>query len=523
MNSAAKQITVLVVGLVLLAGGEAFGQQMYLSKMPTTSTPYSAPRVAQNPISGMQPGPLNTTAPAADNSVVPGEPVLTPMPAAPQAAPEGATLDLRSATNVPPGNPAPQDNPAPQNAPGRGYGAEFPGVMPPGQPVEGVPPPGAIENGLWPGCEADTGCAVCGGGYCTPPLWYTEQGVRILTRSRPRRVTLGQEFEQITSPVTGQPTVVAVDVFNTRSVNYDIAPGYEATIGRYLGRDSQDRDDFLEFSYWGMNTWVASNFINGTRFTPLVSGGAPPIGATGTIGNLNSPFPSDVIGFNRANTQTLNISSEMHDFELNLRLSPRGRPDQLILHPNGRWRHECQPGTYMSYLVGLRYMTIGDGAIWHASGRIENSNTGQNIFTSGDYTVQTQNDLLGLQIGTDLIFRRCKWSWGVHAKVGPYVNFARCLQEIQNQGAGDPFGFVLFNDRFNAFRQKVALIGEVGFEANYKFTPTLMGRVAYDFMWIPGLALAPEQFQFTDSPESTINTNGTIFSQGLKLGLEWTW
>jgi hypothetical protein len=131
--------------------------------------------------------------------------------------------------------------------------------------------------------------------------------------------------------------------------------------------------------------------------------------------------------------------------------------------------------------------------------------------------------MLGLQIGTDMIFRRCKWSWGVHAKVGPYIDFARSMQEIQTQGAFDPFAVFEFNDRFNTYKHKVALIGEVGFEANYKFTPSLTGRVAYDFMWVSGIALAPEQFQFTSTPEGTINTDGNIFSQGLTLGLEWSW
>jgi hypothetical protein len=42
-------------------------------------------------------------------------------------------------------------------------------------------------------------------------------------------------------------------------------------------------------------------------------------------------------------------------------------------------------------------------------------------------------------------------------------------------------------------------------------------------MWISGVALAPEQLQFVASPTERINTNGTIFSQGVSLGLEWMW
>ena len=428
-----------------------------------------------------------------------------PALAPPKAVPEGAS------PTAPNGSNAPQGGPEPESATG------FPGLTPSGQPVNAMPSPvPGVETGLWDGCEPGNCCSICGGGYCQPPLWYTDQEVRIINRSRPRRVTLATVPTTVTSS-SGTSSTVFVDVFNTRSVNYDVAPGYYATVGRYLGRDSQDRDDFLEFTYWGMNTWIDSNFVNGQRTTESFYG-VKNIG----IGDLFSQFPSDVGGFNRVDSQVVDISSEMHNWELNLRLRPRGRPDQLVLQPNGRWRRECAPGTYMSYLVGLRYMTVGDGFLWHSQGVIDDPDTGQHTVT-GDYKVQTENDMLGLQIGADLIFRRCKWSWGVHSKVGPYVDFARCKQNIQTVPWGDPFTTVVLNDQFQAIKHKAALVGEVGFEANYKFTPSLTGRVAYDFMWISGLALAPEQLQFTATPEPTINTNGNIFSQGLTMGLEWSW
>jgi hypothetical protein len=510
VKTATKQILAFLVAIAILGASWATAQQMYVPRAQVQAAmPQRYPnavRIAQQPT------------PAAQQEVLPSQPGLAvpsagvPTVAPPTAVPEGASPTA-------PGNSA-----AAQVKPEMESVAGFPGLSPSGEFAGGVTaPPQGVDTALWDNCEPGNCCSVCGGGYCQPPLWYTDQEVRIINRSRPRRVTIATEQQLITNPLTGQQTVATVDVLNNRSVNYDIAPGYYATVGRYLGRDSQGRDDFLEFTYWGMNTWVDSNFVNGTRFTPVIFGSVTPIGSTGTIGNVNSPFPSEVIGFNRANTHTININSEMHDFELNFRMRPRGELDQLILQPNGRWRRECKPGTYMSYMAGLRYMTVGDGLVWHASGAVDNSNTGKQIFTAGNYNVQTENDMLGLQIGADMTFRRCKWSWGVHSKVGPYVNFARCLQEINSSGAGDPFGFVLFNDRFNVLKQKVALIGEVGFEANYKFTPNFTGRVAYDFMWISGIALAPEQLQFSATPEGTINTNGNIFSQGLTMGLEWTW
>ncbi|MGD0519291.1 MAG: hypothetical protein ABSA26_17270, partial [Thermoguttaceae bacterium] len=85
------------------------------------------------------------------------------------------------------------------------------------------------------------------------------------------------------------------------------------------------------------------------------------------------------------------------------------------------------------------------------------------------------------------------------------------------------FNSVFLDSRLIAKKQIISLVGEVGFEATYKFKPNLMGRAAYDFMWINGLALAPEQYQFTTTPISAINTNGSIFSHGLSLALEWCW
>jgi hypothetical protein len=405
----------------------------------------------------------------------------------------------------------------------------FPGIVPSDQNPEAMPDNMAgVDNGLWDGAEPGNCCAICGGGYCTPPCWYTEQGARILSRSRPRSTALGVVFVEGTSS-SGSSIIVPDSVLTTKSINYDAAAGYYATIGRYLGRDSMDRDDFLEFSYWGMNTWVDSALVHGTRVTSTSY-----FNRTITFGSLMSPYLSNayvvsgtivngmgVGGFDQADIQTFTVNSEMHNWELNLRLSPRGRPDQLVLHPNGLWRRECQPGTYISYLVGLRYMTLGDGALWHGQGTIDDA--GDINFITADYNVKTENDLLGLQIGSELTFRRCKWSWGVRAKVGPYINFARDVQEIKNNALGDPFNSVFLDSRLTAKKQLIALIGEVGFEATYKFKPNLMGRAAYDFMWINGLALAPEQYQFTTTPISAINTNGSLFSHGLSLALEWSW
>jgi hypothetical protein len=449
----------------------------------------------------------------------------------------------------------------------------FPGIVPSDQNPEAVADNMAgVENGLWDGAEPGNCCAVCGGGYCTPPLWYVEQGVEIMAHSRPRDAGITYkwtiQYLTIGSQVTSE--IVFSPYMSTHDAGFNIAPGYDATIGRYLGRDSMDRDDFLEFTYWGMNTWSCSRiYASGEGLLDKIyrptfpSGQLPPVGTKRyNYGRLNTQFivnatqpngaldPENdigVVGFDGTEMHHFTMDSEMHNFELNVRLQPRGRPDQLVLNPNGRWQRECQPGTYMSYLVGLRYMTVGEGFHFHSEGHVTrdtltsyvpytNPNTGVTTynpvftpddysrFVTGDYNILTENDLLGLQIGAELMFRRCKWSWGVRAKAGPYVNFARNVKDIVNNPQDVPT-LATFNDRYSQQRQVAALVGEVGFEATYKFKPNLMGRAAYDFMWISGLALGSEQatWDLVPAANDTINTGGTIYSHGITLDLEWSW
>jgi hypothetical protein len=195
----------------------------------------------------------------------------------------------------------------------------------------------------------------------------------------------------------------------------------------------------------------------------------------------------------------------------------------MVLHPNGKWQRVCQPGTYMSYLYGLRFMQIDETFAFHSAGQGQWDNQWTSSVESavGEYGAVTHNSLLGLQVGLDMTFRKCRWSWGVESKLGPYINFANEISTIDATMAdGTHEGY---HQRLVANRNGASLIGEVGLNATYKFRPNLMGRASYDFMWISGLALAPEQLQFTANPTNRITAAGTMFSQGVSLGMEWLW
>lgn len=59
----------------------------------------------------------------------------------------------------------------------------------------------------------------------------------------------------------------------------------------------------------------------------------------------------------------------------------------------------------------------------------------------------------------------------------------------------------------------------------YRLTDVWGIRAGYNLIWIDGLALAPNQFDFSDTSVSGSNlvSGGGIFMNGANLGLEARW
>jgi hypothetical protein len=424
-----------------------------------------------------------------------------------------------------------------------------------------------IDNGLWEGASLGPCCPKCGGSG-PPADWYTRQGVRILGRGSPRNLPILYQ-----TPPGGNYTAVQVDAvpdyqvlnfpgttlaarvaMNTKQLGLGVAPGYEATLGHYFCRDRNNNDHFVELTFWGFNTWSGSRTVNGYLvpiYNPDVnppytqqeanlinSGLMTPVTTGDVVGSLRTPYPTPYelpgatetqktlsLAFNYGTLDAVTYQSSMNNIELDGRINPRGEPDRLVLHPDGRWERECHEGRYISYLYGLRVMQIDERFTFYSRSHgfrdVNPSQVTQIYDATGTYDISTHNTLLGLQIGADLTFRRCKWAWGIEAKMGPYINFANQGSDIVATVDGQPQFDVA--ESLSGTRCSAALIGEFGFQASYKFRPNLVGRASWDFMWITGVALAPEQLQFVATPVNRVNTNGYIYSQGVSLGVEWMW
>lgn len=355
-------------------------------------------------------------------------------------------------------------------------------------------------------------CDYLGKGLNCPPEWYTEQQVRVFTRTRSRATRLSIQYLPDESAEAG--TAIGEDRMGTKSFVFDGTEGYYTTIGRHVMRDSKNRDHFAEFTFWGFNSWEQWSQVS-----------APKMSAFGfTFGSLISPFgrsgdifDAPVGGFNRSDTHLFNYQSSIHNWELNGRIRPRIRKDRLVLQPNGRWRREERSGAHYSFLYGFRTLRVKERSRFQARGELTD---GVDTFSNfGDYYVRTGNNLVGLQIGGDMIYRYNTWQWGFRGKAGAFVNSAHHVSRISSGGT-DPFAAEFPNHRLAASRSSLAGVIEFGATAKYMITPNFWLTGSYDLMWVTGLALAPEQMKFDPIPSRKLNSGGTVFYHGLTAGFE---
>jgi hypothetical protein len=71
----------------------------------------------------------------------------------------------------------------------------------------------------------------------------------------------------------------------------------------------------------------------------------------------------------------------------------------------------------------------------------------------------------------------------------------------------------------------VGFVGDLTMSAIYRINRVWGIRAGYSLLWLDGLALAPDQFDFTTNANSgtqLVNSSG-IFYHGANLGLEARW
>jgi hypothetical protein len=169
----------------------------------------------------------------------------------------------------------------------------------------------------------------------------------------------------------------------------------------------------------------------------------------------------------------------------------------------------------LDWLAGFRYVGVEEEAVL-ATDCCRVGDT----FLTVPYRTRTRNNMFGGQVGVR--GRRAWERWAVEGWA------KAALMGVAQEQIQDPL------IDFTGFQQRPALSlagGEVGFvgdltmSAIYRINQVWGIRAGYSLLWLEGLALAPDQFDFTTNANSgtqLVNSSG-IFYHGANLGLEARW
>jgi len=267
-------------------------------------------------------------------------------------------------------------------------------------------------------------------------------------------------------------------------------------IGRFLFRDSLNRDHTVEFIGYGGGQWSQEGSLNGNSFV---------VNPSLDLGN-----PS----FDTATSSQFDYNSRFNSFEVNYILSQRMRRDRMELEPSGRWVRRAQISPTWSLLAGLRYFQFSEDFSWQAFG-IPDTNADGNTET-GDYRIRTDNDLLGPQLGFNWGYDASRWSLGIKAKSGLMLNITDIRSDFSVTG-----GTIGGSNAIDV--DNISFLTEAGIVGKWHLRPNLSLRVGVEMMYISSLAHAPDQINFATVSTSGAASDGDSTYMGGSVGFEGYW
>lgn len=289
--------------------------------------------------------------------------------------------------------------------------------------------------------------------------------------------------------------------FSTRDLDFDFEPAFRGLIGFRLHGGWA-----LEAGYLGLCDATSRAFL------------VPPDGNTILIFPDDLGFGSNV--FTDMDRIWIDYSSEIHSGELNLvcctgcctTCGGKGGKDPKQTACCDTW---CKT---FEWFVGLRYLSVAERLRIDAQRDLEQTGGGFST-ESGYYDISTRNNLFGPQIGARLRHWDNRLGWEASGKVGVFYNDAQQYQEII-----DYPDFEL-RSRIGDSGSAVAYMGELNVTGLFRLNDVWNLRAGYNVMWIGGLALAPDQLDFTADVDAgqQLDRTGGVFLHGVNLGIEARW
>lgn len=339
------------------------------------------------------------------------------------------------------------------------------------------------------------------GDWFSSGRWYGSAEMVWFDRSRNYRRLLAYDATLPPTPGVRLP----VGSFTTTAIPFPLAPGARITLGQYLGRDYLDRDRSLEMTYYGGLSFFQEDSFNAIPGSVLIA-----------------PLALGVPGFSGGQTFTTRHNSIFNSMEWNYKLHRRLGRDQLVMSPNGNWSRHAERAWLPALIIGTRVANVNETFNW-----ISSRNDVDPTEFSGNYLINTQNWLWGMNFGGELISQNEFYFWGLRGRATPSMNFNGNQQTLV--GVNDdpalpaPFPQDSISRATSAQLFSPGFVGDLSLFAGWNVTPNFTLKAGYDFLWVAGIATVQRQMDVNNVGANPHDGGGQIFYNGLSFGCEGSW
>lgn len=345
--------------------------------------------------------------------------------------------------------------------------------------IRGICCPGPLVWGFDPygGCESCSECVGdCRTGFIAhrPSSWYGAVDFVALTPNHSDTV----QFARF------GPT--GANALSTSSLRPEYDAGNRITIGRTFGECFQVDASFLGNFGW-QNTALAAD-ANG-NLSSILSGFSNPANAA----------------LDNNNVVSVNLASKMATAELNFRTWLQMQPSILDIQ----------------VMAGLRYFSAADQLQFHSQGTRANPTD----IAIHDVAVQTDNDLYGLQVGTNgkmFLHRLCYLNF--EGKVALCENFVtQNTSYVQTQSNGTALAAITTANDVT----RTSLLGDLQLTLAVQVRPNWTLQFGYQAIIVNGLATGtqnvPSNSFLLANGIGQFNDSGNLVYHGPTLGMVGTW
>lgn len=278
-------------------------------------------------------------------------------------------------------------------------------------------------------------------------------------------------------------------VFTTRSMVPTTAPGVMLFVGRHGGNTTG-----WEMGYWGVYGWYGDARASTNRSLAI----------PGDIGHA-------VPGWDSASNVRATWSSSLNVVELNLLASEFTSG----LEPCSRWpQRRCRHETEVDWIGGLFWAGLDEQAALQVAPFAGEPST--------SYRVATSSNLFGGQLGVRGRRTWDRFSLEGYLKAG--LGGAWLSQSAPPITSSLAPG-VDYRPGRSAQDTGMGFLSSMNMSMAYRFSDVWGLRLGYNVAWLSGVALAPNQWDFTDTQASGTGVRGAggLFLHGANLGLEARW